>query len=520
MNKARRFVIPLAAIGLVFTFLTASPFFLKQFNRASQVVGKPKSSVRNSRSEEDNSRVYTSKVFNYSVTLPNEKWRFMRLDETQQFTKGDNVDLRLAYTDGLAYIWIATEITDYTPRGLRNFYVLGEKLVNTGFGIRSEREVQVGDVPGIELAYSLTDGKGITTLHTVTFLKYGNCGYGIMASATPEIFDEINRGYQALVRSFAILDKGRVQLVDRRVERPQNEIGPIKDVVGLVRRYGRSVVVVATHDELGHGLSVGSGFIVSPRGFIVTNYHVLADAKSITVQTAAGVTYKDVELIHLDKDRDFAVIKIPTTSAPSVQLGDSDKAQVGERLVVIGTPLGLFENTVSDGLVSGLRNGVIQISAPVSPGNSGGPVFNSKGEVIGVATLSATAGQNLNFCIPINWVKVYASPATYVAKSFDELKGTVQLATLEDVNTAVKAVIEYADGGVQGQDYSQAHDLYYRATSKIIEAVEDKANADSSFLQVKLILERGLRNAELVSSEQEKARVFRNAFVEILNLGT
>jgi len=517
MDKTRRFVIPLAVISLVIVFLAASPFLFRQLNLASQVGAKPKNIVGNSRSEEANSRVYTSKVFNYSVTLPNEKWRIVR---PEQLINGGNVDLDLVYTDGIAYIAIATEITDYTPNGLRNFYVLGEKYVNQGFEIRSEREIGVDGLPAIELTYSLTDSKGIMTLHTVTFLKYGNCGYGIIGSATPDIFDEIRKDYSKLVESFTIPDKRRVNLTDPRVEKGVAEIGPVRDVVSLVKRYGRSVVTIHTYNEQGEEQSVGSGFIVSPRGFIVTNYHVLADARKIRVESSTGRVFEDVELIHLDKERDFGVIKIPTARAPypSVKLGDSATVQIGERVVVVGNPLGLLENTVSDGLVSGLRQGVIQISAPVSPGNSGGPAFNSKGEVIGITTASLTSGQNLNFCIPIDWVKPFASPASYFAKNYDELREVVALKTLDDVKTLVNAVVEYVDGLDKQQDYVQGRDMYYKAATKILEAIKNRTTQETGLEQAGLILERGFRNAEPLSSEQEKVRVFRNAFTDILNL--
>lgn len=174
----------------------------------------------------------------------------------------------------------------------------------------------------------------------------------------------------------------------------------------ILRKYGEAVVLiesVVNQKEFG----LGSGFLVSREGTIITNYHVIEDAEEVWIKTKKGDIYKNVSLITIDAEKDFAVLKIDGKNLPAVKLGNSDKIQIGERVYVVGNPRG-YENTISEGLLSQLRDlgkGIIfhQIGAPISPGSSGSPVFNSNGKVIGIATLSDISGEDLNFSIPINY---------------------------------------------------------------------------------------------------------------------
>jgi hypothetical protein len=113
-------------------------------------------------------------------------------------------------------------------------------------------------------------------------------------------------------------------------------------------------------------------------------------------------------VIAVDKRKDIAFLKVPAVDLPTVKLGRSNTVEVGNTVFSIGNPLGL-QNTLSQGLVSGIREmdgyRLFQMSAPISPGSSGGPVFDSKGEVIGIAVLTIEGGQNLNFAIPIDYAR-------------------------------------------------------------------------------------------------------------------
>jgi hypothetical protein len=166
------------------------------------------------------------------------------------------------------------------------------------------------------------------------------------------------------------------------------------------------VVMIITFDQNNQPLTIGSGFYISTNGKIATNYHVLEGASSAIVkEIGADKKYEVESVIELNADHDVAIIKINKISN-SVNLGRDETLLVGEKIVVIGNPEGL-EGTVSEGIISGFRElsgdfRIIQITAPVSLGSSGGPLFNSKGEVVGVATASIVSGQNLNFAIPIS----------------------------------------------------------------------------------------------------------------------
>ncbi len=181
-------------------------------------------------------------------------------------------------------------------------------------------------------------------------------------------------------------------------------------IEGLVQIANPAVVMITTVTSSGGGL--GSGFLISSDGIIVTNFHVIKDTQGLGVKFAQDKELiTNLSVIKTDAVRDIALLKIatPINVAP-LAMGDSDQITVGERVVAIGNPKGL-SNTVSDGLVSAVRDtdGMkqIQISVPISPGSSGGALINMRGEVIGITTSGYDQAQNLNFAIPINYVKEY-----------------------------------------------------------------------------------------------------------------
>jgi len=169
---------------------------------------------------------------------------------------------------------------------------------------------------------------------------------------------------------------------------------------------------------------IGSGFIISADGLVVTNKHVVADTQAkYRVITKDDKEY-EVKKIYRDPVNDLAILKIDpdvTSGLKPVELGDSDKLKVGQFVIAIGTALGQFRHTVTTGVISGLGRGitagspfegyverldnVIQTDAAINPGNSGGPLLNSAGQVIGVNVAVAAEGQNIGFALPINLVK-------------------------------------------------------------------------------------------------------------------
>lgn len=178
-------------------------------------------------------------------------------------------------------------------------------------------------------------------------------------------------------------------------------------ITSIFNEHSDSIVLIGALDrKQGH---LGSGFIVRQDGLIVTNYHLVKQAKKIIIKLKNNQGYKRVRVVGVDANKDIALLKIDAQGLKPVSLGNSSKIVTGERVVSIGNPLGL-ESTISDGLISSIRKTnagfkIFQTSVPLSNGSSGGPIFNLQGEVIGIATASNQKGQNLNFAVPINEVK-------------------------------------------------------------------------------------------------------------------
>jgi len=183
-----------------------------------------------------------------------------------------------------------------------------------------------------------------------------------------------------------------------------------KDIPAIAKAASGAVVSIIMSDKDGRPIAQGSGFFVSRDGRIVTNYHVVKDGSSAVVKLPDGAFFVVDGVLAFDKVRDIAVIKAHGESFRTVTLGDSDRIQVGAEVVAIGNPLSL-ESTVSNGIVSAIRTvkeeggNLLQITAPISPGSSGGPLFNMAGEVVGITTSALKGGENLNFAIPINDAK-------------------------------------------------------------------------------------------------------------------
>jgi hypothetical protein len=211
-------------------------------------------------------------------------------------------------------------------------------------------------------------------------------------------------------------------------------------------------------------------------------------------------------VVDYDARRDLAILKIKGFNLPVVELGNSDEVAQGARVVVIGNPMGL-ENSVSDGLWSGARDTgagykLQQMTAPISPGSSGGPVFDIRGRVIGVATLSLVEGQNLNFFVPINYARgLIGGRVKCSLKDLPEEKLGLETAAsvgptteVETLKLLIEAVTDYCQGwdcveegmgrcrpayrSAKGDYYPpQVNSLVYRASEFFTQAVEKAARA-------------------------------------------
>lgn len=207
-----------------------------------------------------------------------------------------------------------------------------------------------------------------------------------------------------------VTERASPSVVTVSIERPQRRILEFNPFGGFSSRV-----------EGGQPQDIGTGFIVSEDGLIVTNKHVVSDAEaSYKVITKDDKEYDVVE-ISRDPSNDLAVLKIEAGGLQAVEMGDSRVLKVGQFVIAIGTALGEFRHTVTTGVVSGLGRGitagsvfegsveqlddVIQTDAAINPGNSGGPLLNSAGQVVGVNVAVAAGAENVGFAIPINIVK-------------------------------------------------------------------------------------------------------------------
>ncbi len=202
--------------------------------------------------------------------------------------------------------------------------------------------------------------------------------------------------------------------------------GSIASVANSVSKSVVSIVTSTTQKSLtsseSSATAAGTGFILSSDGYIATNKHVVSGATKIGVLLDDGTAFEDVELIGTDPLNDFAIIKIKDAKdLTPIKLGDSKTISAGQQVIAIGNALGAYQNSVTSGIISGkgrsltatdssrtqyeTLSDMIQTDAAINGGNSGGPLLNAAGEVIGINTAYASQGNNVGFAIPISSVK-------------------------------------------------------------------------------------------------------------------
>jgi hypothetical protein len=196
----------------------------------------------------------------------------------------------------------------------------------------------------------------------------------------------------------------------------------------------------------------GSGVVIDSSGVVVTNLHVIRAQTQVVVKLANGDTYDDVRIIDADERKDLVLLKIKAFGLAVAQLGNSDQVRAGDHVVLIGSPKGL-DMTVSDGLISAVRDRgegyhLLQTSAAASPGSSGGGMFNDFGELIGITSGKLADGDNLNFGIPVNYVRGLSTNerAVSLTEFAARFAPTVAPAGHSKATTGVESVL---DGHVQ-----------------------------------------------------------------------
>lgn len=316
----------------------------------------------------------------------------------------------------------------------------------------------------------------------------------------------------------------------------------------LVTRSKPAIVrIISQGAAIGQG--VGTGFIVLPAGGIITNLHVIAGADLVTVQFLDGTSRRVVEVMAYDYERDLALIRVEASALPSLVLADSDAVAAGDPVVAIGNPLGVLDYTVSDGLVSSVREitpalTLLQISAPISQGSSGGPLFNPKGEVIGVVRAFITQGQNLNFGIPSNYVRALLAENQHLSLGALNAALAEELAKAKAAGEAEGAPVGAVERHVPLHDVSllagcaepdlvAARDEIERAIAlgaplynegnheacfRIYEGTASRLERESPCPGVRDAMGQGLLRANTLGDSTRKAWALRDAFDGLLHV--
>ena len=267
----------------------------------------------------------------------------------------------------------------------------------------------------------------------------------------------------------------------------------------------KSVVAVSStvqtnyYGQTRQGTSTGSGFIISDDGYVVTNHHVVESATDVTVTLSTGDEYT-AKVIGSDSLNDVALLKVKATGLPAVKLGSSDKLAIGDMVCAIGNPLGSLTATLTVGYVSGKDRQVttdnstinmIQTDAAINSGNSGGPLFNMYGEVVGITsakysgtTSSGASIEGISFAIPIDDVMSIIDDL----QEYGYVTGAYLGVTVTDTDAA-------------------AAKLYGMPTGAYVNSVEDGGAADRAGVQPKDII-IGLGDTD-ISNRTELTRVLR-----------
>ena len=298
------------------------------------------------------------------------------------------------------------------------------------------------------------------------------------------------------------------------------------DFVGVSSMVSPSVVVVTTELLQSNGIwgqyvtsGAGSGVIISEDGYIITNNHVIADATNIKVTLYDGTEYT-AALVGADAPSDIAVLKIEATGLKAPAIGNSDNLAVGQNVLAVGNPLGELGGTVTNGIISALGRQVsvegnnmtlLQTNAAVSPGNSGGGLFNEQGELIGIVNAKSTGNyaEGLGFAIPIN----------DAMNSFNSIKSNgyvtgrpalgVTVVSLPDHQSAMQAGVSspgvyiqgVTEGGAADQAGLQPGDRFVIVEDTLIETTNDLTNLLSKYSVGDTITVQVSRDRTLITAE-------------------
>jgi serine protease Do len=289
---------------------------------------------------------------------------------------------------------------------------------------------------------------------------------------------------------------------------------------------------------------VGTGFILHSSGLIATNLHVIEGESKVRVRLYKDNTdYPATVVAAVDKGHDLALIRIePKKPLPTLRLGDSDVMAAGDKIYAIGNPLGVFDYSITDGLISQIRPlsadlTILQISAAISQGSSGGPLFNQNGEVIGVTTAIITQGQAINLAVPANYLVPLMQHQIQLSLD-DFAKSTKENSDERDDNVAIHRMVPdhpitiwngcsekdmedvlrsigdaIAIGAPLYNRAAQEHnDSGYEACFRVYEGTSLKYEKDAPCKGVRTAFGDGLLRAQSLGTYKEKAWALRDTF--------
>jgi tetratricopeptide (TPR) repeat protein len=277
----------------------------------------------------------------------------------------------------------------------------------------------------------------------------------------------------------------------------------------MIKRLEPSIVVLLTYSREGKFVGQGSGFVFNQEGDVITNFHVLKGAARAEVRMSDGSVYPVNMIVAADEEGDLIRVStnIPQNLVRPLPIHTSFP-EVGERIVVMGTPLGL-EKTVSDGIVSAVRDipefgKIIQVTAPISPGSSGSPVVSMNGEVIGVVSFFLMPGQNLNFAIPGDRIAKLTPGEGKTLSEREEVKEEERLAVAGKFYSL-------------GRGFLLAED-YERALPFFVQAIRKNPNFAEAFFQIGYCLGKLGRYSDAIGAYLEAIRIKPNDFDTYNNL--
>ncbi len=266
-------------------------------------------------------------------------------------------------------------------------------------------------------------------------------------------------------------------------------------VVGVVNQVGPAVVSITVKQRARSRRpereGAGSGVIIAPDGFILTNNHVIEHASEVEIGLTDGNTFT-AQVVGADDATDLAVVRAGASGLPTAELGDSASLRVGQLVIAIGNPLG-FSNTVSTGVISALGRAlrtqsgrlienIIQTDVPLNPGNSGGPLVNSRGRVIGINTAMIAVAQGIGFAVPINtarWVVSELLTRGKVRRAYLGLSGQVRPLSrrvqryFELPTASAVEVISLDENGPARRAGLHERDLIVAVNGKSVASVDD-----------------------------------------------